>query len=313
MKRNLAFVFPGQGSQTEGMLNGLETNPIVSAVLEEANDVVGYDLSSIILKGTKEELGKTVITQPAILTVSTALWRLWCSETEIRPAYVAGHSLGEYSALVASEVLSFKDAVQLVSKRAIYMQEAVAEGVGSMAAILGLEDEIVIALCEEAAQGEIVSAVNFNSPGQVVIAGEKNAVERASILAKEKGAKKVMPLSVSVPSHCMLMKPAADRLAQEMATVVFNTPIMSILHNVDVASHQTSDDIRLALTKQLYQPVRWTETIQCLLKNGADHIVECGPSKVLSGLNKRIDKTITSYNIDDFDHLHEVLNAIETV
>ncbi len=313
MKKNLAFVFPGQGSQAERMLNGLETNPIVSVVLEEANDAVGYDLSSIILKGTKEELGKTAITQPAILTVSTALWRLWCSETEIRPAYVAGHSLGEYSALVAAEVLSFKDAVQLVSKRATYMQEAVAEGVGSMAAILGLEDEIVIALCEEAAQGEIVSAVNFNSPGQVVIAGEKNAVERASILAKEKGAKKVMPLSVSVPSHCMLMKPAADRLAQEMASVVFNTPTISILHNVDVTTHRSSDEIRSALTKQLYQPVRWTETIQFLLKNGVDHVVECGPSKVLSGLNKRIDKTVTSYNIDDFDHLHEVLNAIETV
>lgn len=310
IQKDLAFIFPGQGSQVEGMLSDVVNEPIVAATLEEANQALGYDLTSIILTGSKEELGKTVITQPAILTVSIALWRLWCEKTDIRPAYLAGHSLGEYSALVAGGVLSFSDAVKLVSQRATFMQEAVQPGEGAMAAILGMEDAAVVALCEEAAEGEILSAVNFNSPGQVVIAGTASAVERASAMAKDKGARKAMPLPVSVPSHCLLMKPAADRLAVEMESLTLAAPSIAVIHNVDVKTHNDAADIKTSLVEQLYQPVRWTETVEFMAANGITRLVECGPSKVLTGLTKRIDKSLVSYNIDNETTLNEALENL---
>lgn len=309
--QDLAFIFPGQGSQTEGMLADVASHPVVAATLEEANSALGYDLRKIILEGSKEELGQTVITQPAILTVSVALWRLWCEQNTIRPAFLAGHSLGEYSALVASGVLSFTDAVKLVSKRATFMQEAVQPGEGAMAAILGMEDQSVVDLCNEAAEGEILSAVNFNSPGQVVIAGTAKAVERAGSLAKEKGARKVMPLPVSVPSHCLLMKPAADRLVTEMEGLTFNQPTIAVIHNVDVKTHSDVASIQQSLIEQLYQPVRWTQTIESIAAQGVVHLVECGPGKVLSGLTKRIDKGLTSFNIDSETSVNEVSRSLK--
>ncbi|MGL4676022.1 MAG: ACP S-malonyltransferase [Wohlfahrtiimonas sp.] len=310
IQKDLAFIFPGQGSQTEGMLADVVNEPVVAATLQEANDALGYDLRAIILEGSKEELGKTVITQPAILTVSIALWRLWCEKSEVRPAFLAGHSLGEYSALVAAGVLSFADAVKLVSQRATYMQEAVQPGEGAMAAILGMEDVAVVALCEEAAEGEILSAVNFNSPGQVVIAGTATAVERASAMAKDKGARKAMPLPVSVPSHCMLMKPAADRLAVEMESLAFVAPSIAVIHNVDVKTHTDAAEIKTSLVEQLYQPVRWTETVESMIAQGVTQLIECGPNKVLTGLTKRINKEATSFNIDGEASLNEVVTNL---
>ncbi len=307
IQNNLAFIFPGQGSQVEGMLTDVANEPVVAATLQEANDALGYDLRALILEGTKEELGKTVVTQPALLTVSVALWRLWCEKSDIRPAFLAGHSLGEYSALVAGNVLSFADAVKLVSKRATYMQDAVQPGEGAMAAILGMDDAAVVELCAEAAGDDILSAVNFNSPGQVVIAGTAAAVERASILAKEKGARKAMPLPVSVPSHCLLMKPAADRLAVDMDAITFSAPAITVIHNVDVKSHDDAATIKTSLIEQLYQPVRWTETVERMVAQGVTQLVECGPNKVLTGLTKRIDKNVTSFNFDNEASLNEVL------
>ncbi|GAA5101190.1 ACP S-malonyltransferase [Wohlfahrtiimonas larvae] len=310
IQKDLAFIFPGQGSQTEGMLADVVNEPVVVATLQEANDALGYDLRTIILEGSKEELGKTVVTQPAILTVSIALWRLWCEKSEVRPAFLAGHSLGEYSALVAAGVLPFADAVKLVSQRATYMQEAVQPGEGAMAAILGMEDTAVVALCEEAAEGEILSAVNFNSPGQVVIAGTAAAVERASVMAKDKGARKAMPLPVSVPSHCLLMKPAAERLAVEMDTLTFSAPNIAVIHNVDVRTHNEAAEIKSSLVEQLYQPVRWTETVESMIAQGVAQLVECGPSKVLTGLTKRINKEAKSFNIDGEASLNEVVTNL---
>ena len=310
IQNNLAFIFPGQGSQLEGMLSDVANEPVVAATLQEANDALGYDLRALILEGSKEELGKTVVTQPALLTVSVALWRLWCEKSDIRPAFLAGHSLGEYSALVAGNVLSFTDAVKLVSKRASYMQDAVQPGEGAMAAILGMEDAAVVELCAEAAGDDVLSAVNFNSPGQVVIAGTAAAVERASVLAKEKGARKVMPLPVSVPSHCLLMKPAADRLAVDMDNIIFSVPAITVIHNVDVKSHNDAATIKTSLIEQLYQPVRWTETVESMVAEGVTQLVECGPSKVLTGLTKRIDKNVASFNIDGEATLNEVLTNL---
>lgn len=310
IQNNLAFIFPGQGSQVEGMLSDVANEPVVAATLQEANDALGYDLRALILEGSKEELGKTVVTQPALLTVSVALWRLWCEKSDIRPAFLAGHSLGEYSALVAGNVLSFTDAVKLVSKRASYMQDAVQPGEGAMAAILGMEDAAVVELCAEAAGDDVLSAVNFNSPGQVVIAGTAAAVERASVLVKEKGARKVMPLPVSVPSHCLLMKPAADRLAVDMDNIIFSVPAITVIHNVDVKSHNDAATIKTSLIEQLYQPVRWTETVESMVAEGVTQLVECGPSKVLTGLTKRIDKNVTSFNIDGEATLNEVLTNL---
>jgi len=284
----LAFVFPGQGSQSLGMMQGFDSLPIVRETFEEAGAVLKQDLWQLVTSGPLEALNQTINTQPAMLAAGVAVYRAWQQVGGGQPAFMAGHSLGEYSALVASSALSFADALPLVRYRAEVMQQAVAEGVGGMAAILGLDDDVVRAVCAEAAQGEVLEAVNFNSPGQVVIAGHKAAVERGMELAKAKGAKRALPLPVSVPSHCSLMKPAAEKLALYLQSVKLNVPQVAVLHNADVKSYSSEAEIKDALVRQLYQPVRWVETIQALAAAGVTHVAECGPGKVLAGLNKRI-------------------------
>lgn len=310
MNRTLAFVFPGQGSQSVGMIADLLDNEIVKATLCEADEALGFGLSDLIIDGDAEALGRTEITQPAILTVSIALWRVWCAQNGTQPAYLAGHSLGEYSALVAAGVLAFKDAVKLVHNRGLYMQEAVPAGTGAMAAILGLEDAAVVTLCDDSKDAGIVAAVNFNSQGQVVIAGEKAAVEAACALAKERGAKRALLLPVSVPSHCILMKPAADRLATELDGMLLSTPNQVVIHNVDVKAHTDVEEIKEALVSQLYEPVRWTESVELLAREGVTTVVECGPGKVLTGLIRRIDKSLTTYNVLDGATLETVIAEI---
>lgn len=308
----LAFIFPGQGSQSLGMIEDLLEDAVAQEYLKRADEALGYELSTIIKEGPIEKLNDTAITQPALLTVSTILWQTFITQSDQRPAFVAGHSLGEYSALVAAEVLSFEDAVKLVALRGTYMQEAVPEGSGAMAAILGLDDEDVIALAAESEQevGEVVAAVNFNSPGQVVIAGSRAGIDHACALAKERGARRALPLAVSVPSHCALMKPAAERLAEALATLTLNKPKIALLHNVDVAEHQSSEAIKEALVAQLYQPVRWTETIETLAKAGVTTLVECGPGRVLSGLNRRINRDLVSHNLSDGASLATLLETL---
>ncbi|MHC5226415.1 ACP S-malonyltransferase [Ignatzschineria sp. LJL83] len=310
MNRTLAFVFPGQGSQSLGMIQDLLDHKIVIETLAEADEALGFSLSEIIQSGDIETLGKTEITQPAILTVSIALWRVWLSENGAVPAYLAGHSLGEYSALVAAGVLSFKDAVKLVHERGKFMQEAVPAGTGAMAAILGLDDVAVIELCKDSESAGIVAAVNFNSQGQVVIAGEKAAVEVACELAKKRGARRALLLPVSVPSHCILMKPAAEKLATAFENVLLSTPNQIVIHNVDVAAHTDTAEIKEVVVSQLYEPVRWTETIEYLAKNGVTTVVECGPGKVLTGLIRRIDKSLTTFNVLDGATLESVVKEI---
>jgi [acyl-carrier-protein] S-malonyltransferase len=301
---SLAFVFPGQGSQSIGMLNGLaQAFPLVQETFAEASQALGYDLWQVVTEGPEEKLNSTDVTQPAMLAAGVATWRVWLAQGGARPAMMAGHSLGEYTALVCAGAIAFDDTVKLVAARGHYMQEAVPKGTGAMAAILGLDDATVLAVCEEAAQNEIVQAVNFNSPGQVVVAGNKAAVERAAEIAKQQGAKRAVILPVSVPSHCQLMKPAADKLTEDMRTISFSTPEIKVINNVDVASPNEADAIRDALARQLYQPVRWVEVVQAMIQNGADTVIECGPGKVLVGLNKRIDKSITHSAITDADSL----------
>lgn len=284
----MAFVFPGQGSQSVGMMQGFDTLPVVRASFEEAGQVLGVDLWQMVTAGPVEALNQTVNTQPAMLTAGVAVYRAWRNIGGAQPEFMAGHSLGEYTALVASGALAFADALPLVRYRAEVMQQAVAEGVGGMAAILGLDDDAVRAVCAEAAQGEVVEAVNFNTPGQVVIAGNKAAVERGLELAKAKGAKRALPLPVSVPSHCSLMKPAAEKLAAYLQAVKLNAPQVPVLHNADVKSYSNEAEIKDALVRQLYQPVRWVETVQALGAAGVTHVAECGPGKVLAGMTKRI-------------------------
>ncbi|KEQ13186.1 ACP S-malonyltransferase [Endozoicomonas numazuensis] len=284
----LAFVFPGQGSQSVGMLADHIDHPVVVQTFTEAAEVLGFDLLKLISEGSAEELNKTENTQPALLTVSVALWRLWLEKGGVKPSYMAGHSLGEYSALVCSGAMKFADAVRVVRQRGLFMQEAVPAGTGAMAAILGLEDQQVISVCHDAAQGGVVEAVNFNSPGQVVIAGEKEAVARAVELAKEAGARKAMPLPVSVPSHCALMKPAAEKLAVELASIELSQPAITVIQNVTAEPCSEPEKIRENLVKQLYSPVRWVETVQHLHEAGVTQFAECGAGKVLAGLNKRI-------------------------
>ena len=299
MQNNLAFVFPGQGSQALGMLADFADNQVVQETFAQASEALGYDVWQLISQGPVEKLNATNYTQPALLTASVAMWRLWQSTSDVQPAYLAGHSLGEYSALVCAGVLSLTDAVKLVEKRGEYMQASVPEGVGAMAAIIGLDDESIIKACQEAEQGEVVSAVNFNSPGQVVIAGHKAAVERAGELCKAAGAKRAMPLPVSVPSHCALMKDAAEKLSSDFEQITFNTPVIPVVNNVDVAQESDVEAIKKALIRQLYSPVRWTETVQSLSKQGVDSVLEIGPGKVLQGLMKRIDKTINCVAVND--------------
>ncbi len=304
----LAFVFPGQGSQAIGMIEDLWNDPIALEYFERADNALGYSLSSIIKEGPIEKLNDTAVTQPALLTVSTILWEKYLAEGGEKPTLLAGHSLGEYSALVAAGVIAFDDAVRLVSERGKLMQEAVPAGVGAMAAILGLDDEVVIELCGKiSTEEDYVAAANFNSPGQVVIAGNSGAVERACDAAKEAGARRALPLAVSVPSHSALMKPAAEKLAKVLSTIEFNTPTIPVLHNADVASHNDVDAIKEALIEQLYLPVRWTESILKMADEGVTDLVECGSGKVLAGLIRRIDKTLSCKNIFDGASLDALL------
>nr|WP_136252283.1 ACP S-malonyltransferase [Ningiella ruwaisensis] len=291
----LACVFPGQGSQSVGMLKELADNfSSVTQTFEQASDALGYDLWKLTQDDDGTKLNQTHITQPALLTASIAAFRVLQHEKELAPKYLAGHSLGEYTALVASEVLSLEDAVSLVEARGKYMQDAVPSGTGAMYAIIGLDDEKIITICAQVAKetSQVVSPVNFNSPGQIVIAGNKEAVELAGEACKEAGAKRALPLAVSVPSHCALMKPAADALEARLAQISFHEPKYAVVNNVDVNVESTADAIKQALVKQLYSPVRWTETVQYLVKQGVEEIVEIGPGKVLTGLNKRIDKSL---------------------
>ncbi len=292
---SLAFIFPGQGSQSVGMLKDLSDNfSEVSATFQEASDALGYDLWSLIQEGPAEKLNSTDVTQPAMLASGVATWRVWQAKGGAMPAMMAGHSLGEYTALVCASSLDFVDAVKLVSQRGKFMMQAVPAGTGAMAAILGMDDDAIRKVCIDAAEGEVLEAVNYNSPGQVVVAGNKSAVERVCVLAKEQGAKRALELPVSVPSHCALMKPAADQLAEVLSSISFNTPSIPVINNVDVVAAESEADIRDALKRQLFSPVRWVETIEKMAADGADQFYECGPGKVLVGLNKRINKALTS-------------------
>lgn len=299
MSASNAFVFPGQGSQAIGMLaeHGAR-QPLIIDTFAEASAALGYDLWSLCQQGPELQLNQTDKTQPAILAASIALWRLWLAEGGLKPAFVAGHSLGEYSALVAAGSLPFADAIKLVELRGQLMQQAVPAGTGGMAAILGLEDVDVLDACREAAQGDVVSAVNFNAPGQVVIAGSAAAVERAIEVCKAKGAKRAMPLPVSVPSHCELMRPAAERFAGAIGDAPWRAPEIPLVQNVSAEVVSDLDTLRRNLLAQLYSPVRWVETIVVLNERGVSELVECGPGKVLSGLNKRCVKGINTYNLD---------------
>lgn len=286
-----AFLFPGQGSQSVGMMAGFsaesDIGKIIRDTFQEASDILGVDFWAMATE-PNESINETTNTQPIMLTAGVATWRAWQAKSNQLPSILAGHSLGEYIALVASGALSFSDALPLVRYRAEVMQSAVPAGVGAMAAILGLDDDTVCLVCAEAAQGEVVEAVNLNSPGQVVIAGNKAAVERGMELAKAKGAKRALPLPVSVPSHCALMKPAAVKLAEYLKNVTINTPKIPVLHNADVVAYSDSEKIKNALVRQLYSPVRWVETVQAMHAQGVTYTAECGPGKVLAGLTKRI-------------------------
>jgi len=311
MQNKLAFVFPGQGSQAVSMLSDFSDNVIVKATFNEASTALGYDLWALVSDGPVERLNQTNFTQPALLTASVALWRVWQSESEIMPDFMAGHSLGEYSALVCAGVLSLTEAVVLVEKRGEFMQTSVPEGVGAMAAVIGLEDQAIIDACKQAQETEVVSAVNFNSPGQVVIAGHKAAVERAGIICKSSGAKRVLPLPVSVPSHCALMTSAADKLSIELDKVTFNEPKTPVINNVNVAFETSAQAIKNALVQQLYSPVRWSETITVLSKNNVTKLAEIGPGKVLQGLNKRITKSMVAVTFNDKASLEKLKVLVE--
>ncbi|KGY11988.1 malonyl CoA-ACP transacylase [Vibrio tubiashii] len=295
-----AIVFPGQGSQAVGMLAELgEQHEVVKQTFAEASEALGYDLWALVQNGPAEDLNQTHRTQPALLASSVAIWRVWQEQGLEQPVNLAGHSLGEYSALVCAGVIDFKQAIKLVELRGQLMQEAVPAGTGAMYAIIGLDDESIAKACEEAAQGDVVSPVNFNSPGQVVIAGSKDAVERAGALCKEAGAKRALPLPVSVPSHCALMKPAADKLAVALEELEFNTPQLPVINNVDVAAETDPAKIKDALVRQLYSPVRWTESVQLMSEQGVEKLLELGPGKVLTGLTKRIVKTLSGAAVND--------------
>ncbi|MBC7699639.1 ACP S-malonyltransferase [Aquabacterium sp.] len=296
-----AFVFPGQGSQSVGMLNGWADHVAVRDTLAEASEALGEDVGRLIAEGPKEALDLTTNTQPVMLVAGVACWRAWLAETGLKPAAVAGHSLGEYTALVAAGALTLADALPLVRFRAQAMQEAVPVGVGSMAAILGLDAEAVRAGCLEAAKasGEAVEAVNFNDPKQTVIAGTKAAVDQACVVLKAAGAKRALLLSVSAPFHSSLMKPAAERLKAKLADTSFSVPTIPVINNIDVASVAQADELRDALYRQAFGPVRWVETIQALKARGLTHVIECGPGKVLSGMVKRIDGDLLSSTIFD--------------
>jgi [acyl-carrier-protein] S-malonyltransferase len=305
-----AFVFPGQGSQSRGMMNGYADFPAVRDTFTEASDVLKQDLWKLVAEGDDADLNATVNTQPIMLTAGIAVYRAWQSQNGAKPAIMAGHSLGEYTAVVASGALSFTDALPLVRYRAQCMQQAVPEGGGAIAAILGLDDDLVRAVCVEGAQGDVLEAVNYNSPGQVVIAGNRAAVERGMELAKAKGAKRAIMLPMSVPSHCVMMKDAAEQLRAYLNNVPVKTPDIPVMHNADVAAYNDPAMIKDVLVRQLYLPVRWVETIQAFGKQGITHNVECAPGKVLAGLNKRIDTNQQAMAINDGEALKAALAAL---
>lgn len=300
MKKNLAFVFPGQGSQKIGMLADLaEQYPVIEATFAEASDVLGYDLWDRVQNGEQEAINLTECTQPLLLSASVALWRVWVEKSGAQPAVMAGHSLGEWSALVCAGVVKFADAVELVRSRGAYMQEAVPAGVGAMAAIIGLDDAAIISACQAACDDEVVVPVNFNSPGQVVIAGHAGAVDRAMTGCKEAGAKRALPLPVSAPFHTPLMQPAADRLAAQIEAVEFSAPVVPVVHNVNAATESDSAAIKALMIEQIYSPVLWVDCMAAMVAAGVDTVVECGPGKVLSGLCKRIDRSLAALSTDD--------------
>jgi len=306
-----SVIFPGQGSQSIGMLAALADDfSIVQETFKEASEILSYDLWSLVQNGPLEKLNETTVTQPAMLASGIACWRVLQQHETKKPSLFAGHSLGEYSALVAANSLQFADAIKLVSERARFMQEAVPAGVGAMAAILGLENDVVINLCSDSAQGEVVSAVNFNSTGQVVIAGNKDAVTRAIESAKNAGAKRALLLPVSVPSHCTLMKPAADKLSEVLNSIDIKTPDIPVIHNVDVKQYNDSEQIKFALTSQLFQPVQWVDCIKAISTSGTTKIIECGPGKVLTGLVKRIDKSLSCVAFFDKTGLEKAVTLV---
>ncbi len=307
----LALVFPGQGSQAVGMMQGFAGTPVVRETFEQASTSLGQDLWKLVAEGPADELNATVNTQPVMLTAAYAMYRAWQQAGAPLPAMVAGHSLGEYTALVAAGVLDFADAVPLVRFRAQAMQEAVPMGTGAMAAILGLDDDAVRAACAEAAQGEVVEAVNFNAPSQVVIAGHKGAVERAAAAAKNRGAKRAVMLPVSAPFHSSLLKPAADRLGARMQEITFNAPQFAVINNVDVASVRDPALIRDALARQACNPVRWVETIKAFAAQGVTHVVECGPGKVLAGMTRRIEAGLQGFAVTDPASLEQTMEALK--
>lgn len=310
MVDKLAFVFPGQGSQQVGMLSDLASQyDVIGDTFAEASQALGYDLWALVKDGPAEALNRTEVTQPAILTASIALWRLWLQKKGQQPDYLAGHSLGEYSALVAANVLSLADAVRLVEKRGQLMQAAVPEGEGSMAAILGLDDQVVVDTCAAAAQGEVVEAVNFNTPGQVVIAGAKEAVARAIEALKAAGAKRALPLPVSVPSHCALMKPASEQLAHELKALNLADAEIPVVQNTVAIAQTKASDIEANLIEQLYRPVLWSQSVAELIRLGTTETIECGPGKVLTGLNKRIDGNLKLASIGTLESFQQRLGA----
>ncbi len=305
------FMFPGQGSQAIGMMSQLLLeSELARQVFETASEAINQDLLAIAANGPESLINQTAITQPIVLTASLAMWEVWKQHTDRLPDFVCGHSLGEYTALVASGVLTLQDAVRLVHIRGQLMQGAVPEGEGGMAALLGLEDELVAQACEEAAQGQIVAPANYNSPGQVVISGATDALERAILVAKEKGAKRAAKLPVSVPCHCDLLKPASEALAAEMAKLVFNAPDIPIMQNVNARISSDVSELKANLLTHLYSPVLWSQSISGLVDQGASIFIECGPGKVLSGLNKRINKSVTSMNIDDLASMKSALESL---
>ncbi|HSC69250.1 MAG TPA: ACP S-malonyltransferase [Cellvibrio sp.] len=308
--QHLAFVFPGQGSQKIGMLAELAAEfPIVEKTFAEASIVLGYDLWALVQSGAQEEINLTERTQPLLLTASVAVWRVWQEKNGAQPALVAGHSLGEWSALVCAGVVAFTDAVKLVQQRGKFMQEAVPAGQGGMAAIIGLDDALILEACKKAEQGEVVTAVNFNSPGQVVIAGSAAAVERASVLCKEAGAKRALPLPVSAPFHTELMRPAAERLADQIAATHFSAPQIPVVHNVTAAVEANPEKIKALMIEQIYSPVRWVECVNTMVAAGITATLECGPGKVLSGLNKRIHAELATTSVEKPEELQSALTS----
>ncbi|MCB1929041.1 MAG: ACP S-malonyltransferase [Rhodocyclaceae bacterium] len=304
-----AFVFPGQGSQSVGMMAAYGDTPVIRACFDEASAALGEDLWQMVCEGPAERLALTVNTQPLMLTAGVAVYRAWCEAGGPLPELVAGHSLGEYSALVAAGALAFADAVPLVRLRAAAMQEAVPQGEGAMAALLGLEADQVREVCAEAAQGEVVEAANLNAPGQIVIAGKADAVARAIELARSRGAKRAVQLPVSAPFHCALMRPAAERLEQRLQEITLNRPEIPVLNNVDVRCEEDPERIRDALVRQAYSPVRWIETVQAIAAKGISQVYECGPGKVLAGMTRRIDKSLQGGAIADAEGLSQAIAA----